>query len=115
MDHERSSIDPNVMVGKPYIRGTRIRAEYVLRLLAGGMLAAESLRGIFGGGGGGLFGGHAHADDGALQRSEDRAQDAEQDLSDAQSDLAADDAALDEQQDNSDDQGGGDDGGGIDV
>ena len=35
--HERITVDPNVMVGKPVIKGTRIPVEQVLRELAGGM------------------------------------------------------------------------------
>jgi uncharacterized protein (DUF433 family) len=37
MPHERIEINPNVMDGKPVIRGTRIPAELVLRKLGAGM------------------------------------------------------------------------------
>jgi uncharacterized protein (DUF433 family) len=36
MSHERISIDPDVMFGKPVIRGTRITVERILRKLAAG-------------------------------------------------------------------------------
>ncbi len=39
--HERVAIDPNVMRGKPVIRGTRIPVELVLRKLGEGMAADE--------------------------------------------------------------------------
>lgn len=39
--HERIAIDPNVMRGKPVIRGTRIPVELVLRKLGAGMTADE--------------------------------------------------------------------------
>lgn len=35
--HPRISVDPNVMFGKPVIRGTRIPVELILRKLGGGM------------------------------------------------------------------------------
>lgn len=35
--HERIEINPQIMVGKPVIRGTRITVEQVLRKLGGGM------------------------------------------------------------------------------
>ncbi|MFZ1413280.1 MAG: DUF433 domain-containing protein [Defluviicoccus sp.] len=38
---ERIAIDPNVMRGKPVIRGTRIPVELVLRKLGAGMTADE--------------------------------------------------------------------------
>ena len=36
MDHPRSSPNPEVMVGKPVIHGTRIPADLILRMLAQG-------------------------------------------------------------------------------
>ena len=41
--HERIEIDPDIMFGKPVIRGTRITAEHILRKLAGGMTPEEIL------------------------------------------------------------------------
>ena len=41
--HERIEIDPNIMFGKPVIRGTRITVEHILRKLAGGMTPEEIL------------------------------------------------------------------------
>jgi uncharacterized protein (DUF433 family) len=43
MPHERIEINPNVMDGKPVIRGTRIPAELVLRKLGAGMSAEAIL------------------------------------------------------------------------
>lgn len=40
---ERITINPNVMVGKPVIRGTRLTAEYILGLLAYGSTMEEIL------------------------------------------------------------------------
>lgn len=40
---ERIVLDPNVMVGKPVIRGTRLTVEYILRLLANGATVDEIL------------------------------------------------------------------------
>ena len=34
---QRISVDPNVMVGKPVIRGTRIPVELIVRMLAQGI------------------------------------------------------------------------------
>ena len=45
MAYERISIDPAVMLGKPCIAGKRITVEHILRQLAGGMLAADIVRG----------------------------------------------------------------------
>ena len=45
MKHDRISIDPAVMLGKPCIIGTRITVEHILRQLAGGMAAVEIVRG----------------------------------------------------------------------
>jgi uncharacterized protein (DUF433 family) len=36
MKTDRIEVDPNVMMGKPVIKGTRIKAELVLRKLAEG-------------------------------------------------------------------------------
>src|SRR5579872_897442 len=41
---DRISLDPNVMVGKPVIKGTRLTVEHVLSLLAGGMTVVDVLR-----------------------------------------------------------------------
>jgi len=41
---ERISINPQVMVGKPVIRGTRLTVEYILNLLAHGMPVEDILR-----------------------------------------------------------------------
>lgn len=43
MKHERITIDPAVMVGKPCIAGTRITVELILEKLAGGMTYEEML------------------------------------------------------------------------
>ena len=43
MTHERISIDPKIMFGKPVIHGTRITVELILRKLAGGMTDAQIL------------------------------------------------------------------------
>lgn len=45
MKYERIEIDPRIMIGKPCIKGTRITVEHILRQLAGGMTAAEIVRG----------------------------------------------------------------------
>lgn len=39
--HKRIDIDPNIMQGKPVIRGTRIPVELVLRKLGAGMTPEE--------------------------------------------------------------------------
>ncbi len=41
--NERIEINPNVMLGKPVIRGTRISVELILRKLSEGMTEAEVL------------------------------------------------------------------------
>ena len=41
---QRISIDPNVMVGKPVIRGTRIPVELIVRMLAQGIPESDILR-----------------------------------------------------------------------
>lgn len=40
---ERITIDPEVMVGKPVIKGTRLTVEYILNLLAHGVTVTEVL------------------------------------------------------------------------
>ena len=44
MQHERISIDPAIMVGKPCIQGTRITVELILEKLAAGMTYEEILK-----------------------------------------------------------------------
>jgi len=39
--YERIEINPNIMFGKPVIKGTRITVEHILRKLAGGMTVEE--------------------------------------------------------------------------
>ena len=41
MIHERIEINPNIMMGKPVIRGTRITVEHVLRKLSAGLSAEK--------------------------------------------------------------------------
>ncbi len=43
MAHERIEINPEIMAGKPVIRGTRIPVELVLRKLGAGMGAEQIL------------------------------------------------------------------------
>jgi uncharacterized protein (DUF433 family) len=38
---DRIEIKPNIMFGKPVIRGTRVTVEQILRKLAGGMTVEE--------------------------------------------------------------------------
>ena len=40
---ERITLNPQVMVGKPVIRGTRLTVEYILNLLAHGATTEEIL------------------------------------------------------------------------
>jgi len=44
MWQERIIVDPNVLVGKPVIKGTRMAAEFVLELLAEGWSHEQILR-----------------------------------------------------------------------
>ena len=39
--YEKIEINPNIMFGKPVIRGTRVTVEQILRKLAGGMTVEE--------------------------------------------------------------------------
>lgn len=39
--HDRIELNPEVMFGKPVIKGTRITVEFILRKLGGGMTADE--------------------------------------------------------------------------
>jgi len=39
--HEKIEINPNIMFGKPVIKGTRVTVEHILRKLAGGMTVEE--------------------------------------------------------------------------
>lgn len=41
---ERIIIDPEILVGKPVIKGTRLSVEFVIDLLAQGWLEADILR-----------------------------------------------------------------------
>jgi len=43
MRHERIEIDPDIMDGKPVVRGTRVPVELVLRKLGAGMSAEAIL------------------------------------------------------------------------
>jgi uncharacterized protein (DUF433 family) len=43
MKHDRISIDPDVMVGKPCIKGTRIPVDLILRKLGAGETVDELL------------------------------------------------------------------------
>mgnify|MGYP001353618317 CR=1 FL=1 len=42
-NNERIVIDPNIMVGKPVIKGTRVPVETIVRLLGQGMTQKELL------------------------------------------------------------------------
>ncbi len=41
---ERIVIDPNILVGKPIVRGTRLAVEFIIELLAQGWPEEEILR-----------------------------------------------------------------------
>jgi uncharacterized protein (DUF433 family) len=43
MAYERIEFDPEVMLGKPVIRGTRVTVESILRKLGAGMTVAQIL------------------------------------------------------------------------
>ena len=40
---ERITVDPDILVGKPVVRGTRLAVEFILELLAAGQSEAELL------------------------------------------------------------------------
>ena len=42
--YEKIEIDPNIMFGKPVIKGTRVTVEQILRKLAGGMTVEEIIK-----------------------------------------------------------------------
>ena len=42
--HDRISMDPNVLVGKPVIKGTRIAVEFLMELLAYGWTNEQILK-----------------------------------------------------------------------
>ncbi|MCL4275608.1 MAG: DUF433 domain-containing protein [Anaerolineales bacterium] len=41
---ERIIVDPNILVGKPVIKGTRLAVEFILELLAQGWAEGEIMR-----------------------------------------------------------------------
>ncbi|HXM00156.1 MAG TPA: DUF433 domain-containing protein [Rhizomicrobium sp.] len=41
MKHDRIEIDPEIMVGKPVVKGTRLTVELILRKLGAGMTDAQ--------------------------------------------------------------------------
>ena len=43
MTHERITVDPKIMFGKPVIKGTRVPVELILRKIAEGMTDGEIL------------------------------------------------------------------------
>ncbi len=44
MWQERIEINPNILVGKPIIKGTRLAVEFIIELLANGWSEAKILR-----------------------------------------------------------------------
>ena len=42
-EHERITLDPKVLAGKPVIRGTRLAVEFVIGLMADGWTEADIL------------------------------------------------------------------------
>lgn len=42
--HDRITVDPAILVGKPVIKGTRLTVEFVIELLARGWAEAEILK-----------------------------------------------------------------------
>jgi uncharacterized protein (DUF433 family) len=43
MKHERIEVNPEVMVGKPVIKGTRLTVELIMQEISGGMSIPEIL------------------------------------------------------------------------
>jgi uncharacterized protein (DUF433 family) len=43
MVHERVTVDPKIMIGKPVIKGTRVPVELILRKIAEGMTDQDIL------------------------------------------------------------------------
>jgi len=41
--HERIAVDPNILVGKPIVKGTRIAVEFVIELLGRGWTVEQVL------------------------------------------------------------------------
>ena len=41
--HDRIVVDPNILVGKPVVRGTRLAVEFIIDLLAQGWTEADLL------------------------------------------------------------------------
>jgi len=41
MDHPRIALDPDVLAGKPVVRGTRLSVEFVIGLMADGWSEAD--------------------------------------------------------------------------
>lgn len=72
--------------------------------VAGGVFLADSIRGLFGGGGAHAASGSDASDQATIDRLQDDAQDARDDADKAQKDLADDDAELDRMQDAQDTQ-----------
>jgi uncharacterized protein (DUF433 family) len=42
--HDHIVVDPNILVGKPIVKGTRLAVEFIIDLLAQGWSEAELLR-----------------------------------------------------------------------
>ncbi len=43
-DHPRIALDPEVLAGKPVVRGTRLSVEFIIGLMADGWVEADILR-----------------------------------------------------------------------
>ena len=43
MKHERIEVNPQVMLGKPVVKGTRLTVQHIMSELGGGMTVAEIL------------------------------------------------------------------------